>query len=78
MAQAPVAVFKIPTESPQPTPRSAAKPSGRPRKASGAGRSPALAGDWPCGDPGGEVIELECGITVYPARSEGGLVQVMR
>ena len=21
---------------------------------------------------GGEVIELECGITVYPARSEGG------
>ena len=43
MTQAPVAISKIPAESPQPTPRRAAKPSGRPRKAPSTG-SPALAG----------------------------------
>lgn len=73
MTQAPVTSFKIPTDSPQP-PRRAAKSSGRPRRASGTGRSPAFVG--PTGHAatrgGGEVIELECGITVYPARSEGG------
>jgi hypothetical protein len=60
--------------SPQPTSRSAAKPLGRPRKVPGAGRSPAIAGGAGrvATRGGGEVIELECGITVYPARSEGG------
>ncbi|MGH3278023.1 MAG: hypothetical protein ACRDNW_02670 [Trebonia sp.] len=38
--------------------------AGSPALASGNGRA-ATRGD-------GEVIELECGITVYPARSEGG------
>jgi hypothetical protein len=74
MTQAPAAIFKIPTDSPQPAPRRAAKPSGRPRKAPTTGRSPALAGGTgrAATRGGGEVIELECGITVYPARSEGG------
>jgi hypothetical protein len=72
MTQAPAAVFKIPTESPQPG--KAAKPSGRAKKAPHAGRSPVLAsGNGRAATRGGgEVIELECGITVYPARSEGG------
>jgi hypothetical protein len=47
---------------------------GRPRRAPGSGRSPALAGGTGrvATRGGGEVIELDCGITVYPARSEGG------
>ena len=74
MTQAPPAVFKIPTESPQPAPAKAAKPPGRAKKAPRAGRSPVLAGGngRAATRGGGEVIELECGITVYPARSEGG------
>jgi hypothetical protein len=44
MAQAPAAIFKIPTDSPQPAPRRAAKSPGRPRKAPSTGQSPALAG----------------------------------
>jgi hypothetical protein len=74
MTQAPAAISKIPTDSPQPTPRRAAKPSGRPRKAPGTGRSSALAGGTgrAATRGGGEVIELERGITVYPAQSEGG------
>jgi hypothetical protein len=74
MTQAPAAISKIPTESPQPTPRRSAKSPGRPRRASSTGRSPALAGGTGRGATrgGGEVIELDCGITVYPSRSEGG------
>jgi len=74
MTQAPPAVFKIPTESPQPAPGKAARPSGRAKKAPRAGRSPVLAsGNGRAATRGGgEVIELECGITVYPARSEQG------
>ena len=74
MTQVAAAVFKIPTESPQPAPRRAAKPSGRARKAPGTGRSLVLAsGNGRAATRGGgEVIDLECGITVYPARSEGG------
>jgi integrase len=74
MTQAPPAVVKIPTGSPQPVPGSAAKPSGRAKKAPRSGRSPVLAsGNGRVATRGdGEVIELECGITVYPARSEGG------
>jgi integrase len=72
VTQAPPAVFKIPTESPQPA-RKAARPGARARTvrprtgrvlASGTGRA-ATRGD-------GEVIELEHGITVYPAREGTG------
>ena len=62
---------KIPTESPQPFRKGVARAAGRPKAAS----SPAaLAGstERAATRGGGEVIELECGITVYPARSEGG------
>ena len=74
MTQAPAAVVKIPTESPQPAPGKAAKPSRRAKKAPQAGRSPVLAsGNGRAATRGdGEVIELECGITVYPARFEQG------
>jgi integrase len=73
MTQAPASIFKIPTESPQPAPGKAAKPS-RAKKAPHVSRSPVLAsGNGRAATRGnGEVIELECGITVYPARSEGG------
>ena len=74
MTQAPSAVVKIPTESPQPAPGRAARPPGRTKKAPRSGRSPVLArGNGRAATRGGgEVVELECGITVYPARSEGG------
>ena len=71
MTQAPAVVFKIPTESPQPARGKAARPAGRakaggpaPRRvlANGTGRAATRGG--------GEVIELEYGITVYPAREE--------
>jgi hypothetical protein len=73
MAQPAPAVVKIPTKSPQ---RARGKPgraagrawagrlsSGR-VLANGTGRAPTRGG--------GEVIELEYGITVYPARDEHG------
>ena len=67
MTQAPPAVFKIPTKSPQPA-RKAARPAGRraPGRVlvTGTGRAATRGG--------GEVIELEYGITVYPARAEPG------
>ena len=72
MTQAPAAIFKIPTDSPQPA-RKAGRPArrakaGRPAPgrvlANGAGRAATRGG--------GEVIELEYGITVYPAREEKG------
>jgi hypothetical protein len=73
MTQAPPEVVKIPAESPQLVQGKAAKPSGRARKAP-AGRGQVLAvGNGRAATRGdGEVIELECGITLYPARSEGG------
>jgi hypothetical protein len=69
----PAANAKIPTDSPQLAPRGPAKASRRPRKAP-VGGSPVLAGGngRAATRGGGEVIELECGITVYPARSEAG------
>jgi integrase len=67
MTQAPPAGFKIPTKSPQPA-RKAARSAGRraPGRVlvTGTGRAATRGG--------GEVIELECGITVYPAREEPG------
>ena len=73
MSQAPPAAFKIPTKSPQPARGKAGRPAGRAKpghpapgrvRASGTGRSATRGG--------GEVIELEYGITVYPARGEHG------
>jgi hypothetical protein len=72
MTQAAAVIVKIPTESPQlgrRAPRPAGRAtSGRPATgrvlANGTGRT-AIRG-------GSEVIELEHGITVYPARAEGG------
>ena len=73
MAQSAPAVFKIPTKSPQPARGKPGRPAGRAKTrrpasgrvlASGTGRAATRGG--------GEVIELEYGITVYPAREEQG------
>ena len=74
MSQAPAAIVKIPTDSPQPAPGRSAKPSTRARKTSATGRGRVLASGngRTATRGGGEVIELECGITVYPSRTEGG------
>jgi hypothetical protein len=79
MTQAAPAAVKIPTESPQPSRGGAVRPGGARAKsgrltvpppgkvrASGTGRAATRGG--------GEVFELERGITVYRARSEGGPV----
>ncbi len=72
MTQAPAAVFKIPTESPQPVRRAVSRArktaTAKPKAASrvaGIETRTAIRGD-------GEVIELELGITVYPPRDKGG------
>ena len=64
MTQAPPAVFKIPTKSPQPARGKAARPAPGRVIVTGTGRAATRGG--------GEVIELEHGITVYPAREEPG------
>jgi integrase len=73
MTQAAPAIFKIPTKSPQPAHGKPARPAarakvGRPAPgrvlANGAGRTATRGG--------GEGIELEYGITVYPAREKPG------
>ncbi|MGH3278666.1 MAG: hypothetical protein ACRDNW_05945, partial [Trebonia sp.] len=71
MTQAPAAVFKIPTDSPQlPRTKAVKTAPSKPRAArlnvipvTGVETRPATHGD-------GEVIELGCGITVYPPREE--------
>jgi len=65
---------KIPTDSPQPLRTGAARGSARPRAAGSPIRSSLISASAgrTATRGGGEVIELECGITVYPARSEGG------
>ena len=67
MTRAITAIVKIPAESPQPAPNRAAKPSGWAKKTAGTSRSPFLAsGNGRAATRGaGEVIELECGTTVY-------------
>jgi hypothetical protein len=72
MTQAPAAVFKIPTESPQPAHRKASRArktaAAQPKAAgrvAGIETRVAIRGE-------GEVIELELGITVYPPRQVGG------
>ena len=70
MTQAPAAVFKIPTESPQPA-RKAARPARRAKAARPApGRVLANGTGRAATRGGGEVVELGYGITVYPAREE--------
>jgi len=64
MTQATPAVFKIPTKSPQPARGAASRRAFGQVRALGIGRAATRGG--------GEVIELEYGITVYPARSDGG------
>ena len=64
MSQLPPAVFKIPTKSPQAARGAAFRRASGQLRAGGTGRVASRGG--------GEVIELEYGITVYPARSEGG------
>ena len=78
MTQAPAAIGKIPAVSPQLVSDRIAKPqipvpAARAQKASGTRRSSVFAsGSGRAATRGsGEVIELECGVTVYPARSEG-------
>jgi hypothetical protein len=72
MTQAPAAVFKIPTESPQPARGKASRArkaaAAQPRAASrvaGVETRAATRGD-------GKVFKLDLGITVYPPRREGG------
>ena len=79
MAQAPAAIVKIPTKIPQLVPDRPGKPpvtvpAARPKKATGPRRSPVFASGSgrTAKRGGGEVIELECGVTVYPARPDGG------
>jgi len=64
MTQAPPAGFKIPTKSPQPARGKAARRAPGRVLATGTGRAATRGG--------GEVIELEHGVTVYPAREEPG------
>ena len=74
MAQEAPARTKIPTKSPQPVRSGAARPSAGRAKAGRTARGRALAsGTGRAATRGGDpVIELECGITVYPAREEQG------
>jgi len=74
MTQAAPARIKIPTETPQLLHSAAARPDGRPKKGSRTARSRVIAsGTGRATTRGsGEVIELECGVTVYPAREEQG------
>ena len=72
MTQAPAAIFKIPTKSPQPA-RKAARPARKAKAARPApGRVLANGTGRTATRGGGEVIELDYGITVYPDREEKG------
>ncbi len=74
MAQEAPARTKIPTKSPQPARGGAARPSAGRAKAGRTIRGRVLASGTgrAATRGGGPVIELECGITVYPAREEQG------
>jgi hypothetical protein len=74
MRQAGNAQTEIPTISPQPPRSGAVRPAGRAKKTGAHTRAKVLAtgSERESTRGGGEVIELECGIAVYPARSEGG------
>lgn len=74
MAQSASARGNFPTDSPQPFRTGAGR--GARRLSAGGSRARGSVLSVSAGRAatrgGGEVIELECGITVYPARSEGG------
>jgi integrase len=75
MTQATPAIFKIPTKSPQLASRRATRPAGPTTRRDGTrGHRQVLpaGSERPATRGGAEVIELDCGITVYPARSDGG------
>jgi hypothetical protein len=74
MAQEAPARTKIPTKSPQPARSGAARSSAGRAKAGRMARGRVLASGTgrAATRGGGPVIELECGITVYPAREEPG------
>ena len=74
MAQEAPERVKIPTEAPQLLHSGPARRVGRPKKGNRTARSWVIAsGTGRATTRGsGEVIELECGITVYPAREEHG------
>jgi len=65
---------ELTTESPQPRRGAAGKVGTRAKKAGGPARPTVLAAGTGRESVrgGGEVIELECGVSVYPARSAGG------
>ena len=69
---------KIPTKNPQPARAGARRPvspaGGGPRSRRAARPGPLLRGDARAANRGDGrvVVELECGVTVYPARGEGG------
>ena len=75
MTQAAPPWTEIPTKSPQASRDGTARPAGRQKKTTaGTARSTVIASGnrRAATRGGGEVIELEYGITMYPARSEGG------
>jgi hypothetical protein len=73
MTQAPPAIFKIPTKSPQPPCGKPGRPSGRAKAGrTASGRAIVNGTGRAATRGGGEVIELEYGITMYPARGEHG------
>ncbi|MGH3194626.1 MAG: tyrosine-type recombinase/integrase [Streptosporangiaceae bacterium] len=73
MTQAPPAIFKIPTEFPQPARGKPGRPAARAKASRPArGRVVVNGTGRAATRGGGEVIELEYGITVYPARGEHG------
>ncbi|MCW2936341.1 MAG: hypothetical protein JWM19_7303, partial [Actinomycetia bacterium] len=73
MTQAAPARAKIPTKSPQLSPGRVTRSAPRAKRGSAARPQVLAAGTGRAATRGGgEVIELEYGITVYPAQSEGG------
>ena len=73
MAQEAPARTKIPTKSPQLAGRGVARAAGRAKAGRAAGGRMLASGTGRAATRGGgPVIELECGITVYPAREEQG------
>jgi hypothetical protein len=73
MTQAPAAIFKIPTDSPQPVSGSGVRAARRAgTRLPGASKVLAGGSDRLAIRGGGEILELEYGITVYPARQEQG------
>jgi hypothetical protein len=80
MRQAAFAQTEIPTSSPQPPRSAAARPAAeRPKKTRGPARAKVLASGTKRESTRGcrEAIELECGITEYLARFEGGRRRVV-